>query len=179
MRNTLAVLLTITILAIVSSCSNETSVIAEPFGISDFSKILNKSGVQLCSEDYIIQVFSEKANIYDKSTFVKSLDATFISIECFDENGRTVQHGFAYYFENAENASEYFDFVSTGIYEAMQINENTVWFEKNTEDRYKSDIITAYNEGLFDPQITYISKPFISEQAELSVPEHSVEKCKD
>ena len=173
-----AVIIIIAMIActILSSCSSSIKE-TKPFG-TDFSSVLKEAGVEPFNDDYIVQCYHQTVNIFTDGKISDSLDSTFVSIESFNEYGESIQNGFGFIFNNADTANKYYDYTASGgVYQPTLCNDHTVWFVRESGGKYKQDIIEMFND--FDPNITFISKPYLSkEQLDFQVPKHTIEKCK-
>lgn len=167
-----AIISAVTTIISITSCSNSSDITdisgASPFGNSDILTVVEKADIELAGDDYIIQSFPDEIKISD-ITF----NATFINTESFDENGCSINKGFGYYFEDKKDTNEYYSYVSSEICDAQLINECTVWFEQDCSNSFKQDFIEIINQ--FDPEMTYISKPYLTErQSKYEIPAHTV-----
>lgn len=181
MKRLLATLAALAAITTIPACTDKTEaeIIKEPFG-TDFSTILEDAGIELATDDYIVQCYPQAVNIFNADGKTSdSLESTFVSIESYNEYGESVQNGFGYVFKTTDDAAEYFEYVTNGIYEATLNNKHTVWFERESSDQYKQDIIEMLKDDLFESDITYISTPYLTKaQAQYSLPEHKADRCK-
>lgn len=175
MKKIIASLASTVAITILSACST-TDVIVQPFGNDKSLAILEDSGVEPVTDDYIIQCYPQVVNIFNTNgTIADSLDSTFVSIESYNEYGESVQNGFGYIFSNAEEATKYFEYASDGIYEVILNNEYTVWFEREPSGN-KQNIME--NLDKFDNSTTYISMPAYTAHQGSCDTSYSIDNCK-
>ena len=173
MKRLLATLAAIAAFATIPACAGKTS--TEAFG-TDLSAFLIEAGINTISSDYIVQCYPETLNIFSDGEITESLDATFISVESYNDNGESIQNEICYLFEEIDEAENYFAYASGGIYE-VSLSEKTVFIDAGKDGTYKQDIIALLDS--FDANITYISMPYLTKtQAQYSAPEHEVDRCK-
>lgn len=179
MKRLIATLAAIAAFATVPACADktETEISTETFG-ADFSAFLSEAGVEPVSNDYIVQCYPETLNIFSNGEITESIDATFISVESYNDNGESIQNEICYLFEEIDEAENYFAYASGGIYE-VSLSEKTVFIDAGRKGTYKQDIIEMLKDDLFDSSTTYISNPYLTKtQTEYSTPEHEIESCK-
>ena len=177
MKRLLATLAALAAITTVPACADktETEISAKAFGV-DFSAFLSEAGIELVSNDYMVQCYPETLNIFSDGEITESLDATFISVESYNDNGESIQNEICYLFEEIDEAENYFAYASGGIYE-VSLSEKTVFIDAGKDGTYKQDIIALLDS--FDANITYISMPYLTKtQAQYSAPEHEVDRCK-
>lgn len=178
MKRFITIIATIAAFATVPACADKTESknIEKPFGTDFSTTILEDAGIDPASDDYIVQCYPETLNIFSDGEITESLDATFISVESYNDNGESIQNEICYLFEGIDEAENYFAYASGGIYE-VSISEKTVFIDAGKDGTYKQDIIALLDS--FDANITYISMPFLTKtQAQYSAPEHEVDRCK-
>lgn len=167
---------------LLSSCSEDKSS-NPPFG-TDFLNDFEKGGIELASDDYIIQYLPhETINIFDEDgKITDTFYADYIYAECYDPNsGKALQSGFGYIFETDETAETYYDYTSKGIYTPSSPNALTVWFNSDSDSHYKHNTINMLDNELFSSENTYISIPYLTpKQADCSVSadNNEIERCK-
>lgn len=176
-KKLIAIIVALAAITTVPACADKTESknIEKPFG-TDFSTILEDAGIEPATDDYIVQCYPETLNIFSDGEITESLDATFISVESYNDNGESIQNEICYLFEEIDEAENYFAYASGGIYE-VSLSEKTVFIDAGKDGTYKQDIIALLDS--FNANITYISMPYLKKtQIQYSAPEHEVDRCK-
>ena len=129
MKRLLATIAALAAITTVPACADKTESKKneKPFG-TDFSTILEDAGIEPATDDYIVQCYPETLNIFSNGEITESIDATFISVESYNDNGESIQNEICYLFEEIDESENYFAYASEGIYE-VSLSEKTVFID--------------------------------------------------